>query len=44
LFVLYATFFRKKWRKKLAANEKSPENAGSFTEGIELFPLYQLYL
>jgi hypothetical protein len=33
---LFATFFRKKWRKKHAAVEKSPENAGSFTEGIEL--------
>jgi len=36
--------FRKKWRKKPSANEKSPKNAGSFTEGIELFPLNQLYL
>jgi hypothetical protein len=33
---MLATFFRKKWRKKFSADEKSPENAGSFIEGIEL--------
>jgi hypothetical protein len=37
-------FLEKKWRKKPAAPEKSPENAASFTEGIELSPPYQLYL
>jgi hypothetical protein len=44
LFILicFATFFRKKWRKKLSAHEKSPENAGTFIEGIELIRLWRI--